>query len=109
MYLTIRTVCIQIINPNGPYISGHRGIILPYCFLTSPVPRREIAPLAHEIRDDPVEGGALVPETSLPRAELSEVLCTPKNSHGQGDVGGKKKKRCHNVRDSALSHIPGNF
>lgn len=31
--------------------------------------------LAHELRDDPVEGGTLVAKTLLPRAERSKVLC----------------------------------
>lgn len=64
--------------------------------ITSPVPRGEIASLAHELRDDPVESGPLVTEASLPRAELSEVLCI------RGKQPRKRgmwvKKQCHNVR-----------
>jgi hypothetical protein len=39
------------------------------------VPSGEVSPLTHEVRDDPVEHGALVAEALLTRAQRSEVLC----------------------------------
>ena len=44
-------------------------------FATSPVVVGEVSSLAHELGDDPVEGGALVSEARLPGAQLPEVLC----------------------------------
>lgn len=41
----------------------------------SPIVVGEVSSLAHELGDDPVEGGALVPEARLPGAQLPEVLC----------------------------------
>merc|ERR1712183_1083154 len=38
------------------------------------VARGEVTTLAHEVGDDPVEGGALEPEALLPGAEGAEVL-----------------------------------
>jgi hypothetical protein len=39
------------------------------------VPSGEVSPLTHEVRDDPVEHGALVAKPLLTRAQRSEVLC----------------------------------
>lgn len=46
--------------------------------LTSAVSRSKVAPLTHKLRDDSVKAGALVPKTRLARAQLSEVLCAPR-------------------------------
>lgn len=45
--------------------------------LTSAVAGREVTPLAHEVRDNPMELGTLVPESGLPDAQLSKVLFFP--------------------------------
>lgn len=52
--------------------------------------RHKACHLAHELRDDPVEGGTLVAETLLSRAELSEVF---------GGLG-------HDVRAKLHHHSP---
>lgn len=35
----------------------------------------EVAPLTHELRNDPVETGAFEPEALLVRAQAAEILC----------------------------------
>merc|ERR1719219_1497145 len=55
-------------------------------FTTGPVVVGEIASLAHEARDDPVEAAALKSETLLPGAESPKVL---------GGLGDHVGAECH--------------
>ena len=47
-------------------------------FATSSITLGEVTPLAHELRNDAVESGALVTKAFLTSAEYTEVLCNTK-------------------------------
>ena len=79
-------------------------------FLHSHSMYREVAPLAHESRDNTVERGAFVAETFLSGAQSAEVLCSlgynvspelHRNATEGSSIGRYVKVNftCHLVRD----------
>ena len=69
------------------------------------VPLCEVAPLAHEPRDDAVELAPLVAEPLLPRAQRAEILCAAHATHCSHHLGLCARKLDKKLHIHLFCHI----